>query len=278
MAVYEEVARSGQDLLDSLSAARPADGEMVFWWLGQQSVILKIGTSLVFIDPYLKESDRRRKPPLLTPAQCAGFDLVICSHDHSDHVDPDAIPGLAAASPAVFVAPAAIRERMMSLGVPPDRWIGLNDGETAQVRGVEVTAVRSSHEFFDQTAEGLFPYLGYVVSGHGVRAYHPGDSVWWEGLQARLRSLLPIDVAFMPINGRDAARYRRGCIGNMGFAEAADLVAPLPVGLAVPTHFDMFDGNREDPTRFTDYLAAKYPAQPTWLGRAGEPVVVRARR
>lgn len=278
MAIYQEVALSGQALLDSLAAATPARGEMVFWWLGQQSVILKVGASLVFIDPYLRVSERRHKPPLLTPAQCAGFDLIICSHDHSDHVDPDAIPGIAAASQAVFVAPAAIRERMMSLGVPADRWVGLNDGETAKVRNVEVTAVKSSHEFFDQTADGLFPYLGYVVSGNGVRAYHPGDSVWWEGLQARLRSLLPIDVAFMPINGRDAERYRRGCIGNMGFAEAADLVAPLPVGLAVPTHFDMFDGNLEDPTRFTDYVEAKYPTQATWLGRAGEPVVVRAQR
>ncbi len=278
MAAFDAIARSGQDLLDSIAAANPRPGELVFWWLGQHSVILRMGAARVFIDPYLKPSERRRKPPLLAPAQGTGFDLVLCTHDHSDHLDPEAIPGLAATSEAVFITSPSARERMLSLGVPEQRWVGLDPGQAATVAGVTVTAVKACHEFFDVTPDGHYPYLGFVLESNGVRAYHCGDTVWWEGLQADLRALLPLDVAFVCINGRDAERYRRNCLGNMSFAEAADLVGPLPVGLAVPTHFDMFANNSEDPLKFTDYMAAKYPDVLTWLGPAGEPVTVRARR
>jgi L-ascorbate metabolism protein UlaG (beta-lactamase superfamily) len=276
MADYNDIARSGQALLDSIAAAEPGPGEMVFWWCGQQSFIAKFGQTAVFFDPYLQPSPARTKPPMLTPDACGLFDVIVCSHDHSDHIDPSAIPGIAASSDALFVAPRAVRQRMLDLKVPPDRLVGLNAGETAEVAGLTITAVASAHEFLDPTPEGLYPYLGYVVRGNGVSAYHSGDTVWWEGLQSELRRLLPIDVAFVPINGRDGERYRRNCIGNLSFAEAADLVAPLPVGLAVPSHFDMFRGNSEDPAKFVDYLQAKYPSVPYWLGPAGEPVVVSA--
>jgi L-ascorbate metabolism protein UlaG (beta-lactamase superfamily) len=215
---------------------------------------------------------------MLTPEQCAGFDLVLCTHDHIDHLDPAAIPGIAAASQAIFVSPATTQERMRSLGVPADRWIGANHRETITVCGLSITPIKAAHETFQETDDGLFPFLGYVVEGDGFRAYHAGDTLWWEGLQAELRDKLPLHVAFVPINGRDAERYNRQCWGNLSFAEAADLVGPLQVGLAVPAHFDMFAGNSEDPTKFTAYVAAKYPHTPTWLGPAGEPVSVRANR
>lgn len=278
MADYDTIARAGDQLLDSVAAAAPAAGEAVFWWLGQHTYIVKFPAATVLIDPYLQESPRRTKPPMLTPAQCAGFDLVLCTHDHIDHIDPAAIPGIAQASEAEFVSPATTRQRMADLGVPAARWHGANHRETIELCGLRITAIKAAHETFQETEAGLFPFLGYVIEGDGLRAYHAGDTLWWEGLQAELTSLLPIDVAFVPINGRDAARYNRQCWGNLNFAEAADLIGPLGVGLAVPAHFDMFVGNSEDPTKFTDYLAAKYPATPAWLGAAGEPVLVQMRR
>ena len=44
------------------------------------------------------------------------------------------------------------------------------------------------------------------------------------------------------------------------------------VGLAVPTHWDMFPGNTEDPQQFVEYLEAKFPDVPHWLGPAGQKV------
>jgi len=278
MADYDTIARAGDDLLASIADASPKPGEAVFWWLGQHTYIVKFPSATVLIDPYLQESPRRTKPPMLTPEQCAGFDLVLCTHDHIDHIDPAAIPGIAAASQAEFVSPATTRQRMADLGVPADHWHGANHRQTMELCGLKITAIKAAHETFQETADGLFPFLGYVIEGDGARVYHAGDTLWWEGLQAELQSLLPIDVAFVPINGRDAERYNRQCWGNTNFAEAADLVGPLGVGLAVPAHFDMFVGNSEDPDKFIAYMACKYPATPTWLGPAGEPVTIPARK
>jgi L-ascorbate metabolism protein UlaG (beta-lactamase superfamily) len=104
-----------------------------------------------------------------------------------------------------------------------------------------------------------------------VCGYHSGDTLVYEGLLQTLRQW-SLDVAFLPINGRDAVRYQSGCIGNMTYQEAVDLAGELEVGLAVPSHWDMFLANSEDPQRFVQYLAAKYPGVPCWVGRAGEAV------
>ena len=66
----------------------------------------------------------------------------------------------------------------------------------------------------------------------------------------------------LPINGRDGVRYRSNCIGNMTFQEAADLAGEVGTVLVIPGHFDMFAHNGEDPAKFEDYLAAKYPDGP----------------
>ena len=73
-----------------------------------------------------------------------------------------------------------------------------------------------------------------------------------------LQAFGPIDAALLPINGRDGARYRRGCLGNMTFQEAADLAGELRPGLALPGHWDMFEDNPGDPQAFADYLDTKY--------------------
>jgi len=175
------------------------------------------------------------------------------------------VPALARETEAVFVAPRAHSARMASLGVPPHRLVALNDGETAAAGGVAVTAVKSSHELFDLGSDGLFPYLGYVMQGAGRTLYHSGDTVWWEGLQARLQRWA-FDAVMLPINGRDAKRLSAGIIGNMVYQEAADLAGGLSVKLVVPMHYDMFAFNAEDPTLFVDYVRVKYPGKRVWVG------------
>ena len=115
------------------------------------------------------------------------------------------------------------------------------------------------------------------MAGEGVSAYFAGDTVNYEGLLTRLQEMGP-DVVFLPINGRDAERYRRGCIGNLTYQEAVDLAGELAPRLAVPVHYDMFAANSEDPRKFVDYLEAKYPGVRSWVGEHGERVEVEGGR
>lgn len=266
------IAKGGRELISEIDGAPVGQGSGAFWWLGQHSFVLKLGATIIYIDPYLEPNPARQTPPLVTPDEVTHADLVLCTHDHLDHIDPFAISGIARASArTVFVAPRPHGERMLSLGVPESRLQLLNDGEELVAAGLRISAVRSKHEFFDATAEG-YPYLGYVVSGNGVCVYHSGDTLVYDGLATALRRW-ELDAAFLPINGRDAERYRSGCIGNMTYQEAVDLAGELRVGLAVPAHWDMFAGNSEDPQRFVAYLAAKFPDVPCWVGQPG--VLVR---
>jgi L-ascorbate 6-phosphate lactonase len=242
-----------------------------FWWLGQHSFVLKLAGKVIYIDPYLSPDTSRQTPPLLTPEEIAHADLVLCTHDHGDHIDPFAVRGIAAASPSArFVAPRPHRARMRECGVDEARLTLLSDGETAHFDGITVTAIKAQHEFFEEGPDG-FPYLGYVVEGAGRAVYHSGDTLVYDGMRSAL-SRWKLDVTFLPINGRDAVRYRSGCIGNMTYQEAVDLAGDLKVGLAVPAHWDMFAGNSEDPAKFVEYLSAKFPGVPAWVGMAGERV------
>lgn len=267
-----EVALHGEALVAAIDTAGAAPGRGLFWWLGQHSVVLKLGAASIYIDPYLSPDAARQTPPLFEPRQVTNADVVLCTHDHGDHIDPFALEGIVRASPgAIFVAPRPHRSRMLEIGVPAERLRVMLPGEELSIRDVLVTAIKAKHEFFDECPEG-FPYLGYVIEGNGVCCYHSGDTLVYDGMVGALRRWR-FDAAFLPINGRDADRYRNGCIGNMTYQEAVDLAGELNVGLAVPTHWDMFAANSEDPGKFTAYLAAKFPGVRSWTGRAGEETI-----
>ena len=66
-------------------------------WIGQSGYILRDGECEVCIDPYLSDVvDRIAKRGRMVKAPISPeelkSDLVICSHNHLDHVDIDAIP------------------------------------------------------------------------------------------------------------------------------------------------------------------------------------------
>jgi L-ascorbate metabolism protein UlaG (beta-lactamase superfamily) len=77
--------------------------------------------------------------------------------------------------------------------------------------------------------------------------------VIYEGLIETLSSWR-IDIAFVPINGRDYFRTKDGIVGNTDFREAAELAETLDIGVIVPTHYDLLAFNAADPGHFVSYL------------------------
>ena len=135
---------------------------------------------------------------------------------------------------------------------------------------VRITGIAASHEFLDQDPATLrYPYLGYVLETQDLTIYHSGDTCLYEGMQTRLKKW-HFDLAFLPINGRDARRLRAGCIGNMTHQEAADLAGVLKPGVTIPGHYGMFANNTIDPQLFSDYMAVKYPDLKVTLCKPGE--------
>ena len=266
-------------LIEEIDGTDLADGELAFWWLGQHSFVLKLGRAVVYLDPYLSDEPARTVRPLLAAGEVTHADAVTGSHDHGDHIDRGVWPELASASPgATFVVPKLVLDRGLAgdLGIAAERFVGLDDGTGADVAGVRIVGIPAAHERLDvDERTGLHPYLGFIVEGGGGGVYHAGDTCRYEGLETRLKAAGPFDVMFVPINGRDAKRLAGGCIGNMTYQEAVDLVGEVAPRLAVPTHFEMFANNSEDPGKFVEYLGVKYPAVRALVPQHGRRVVLR---
>ena len=229
-------------------------------WLGQMGLMVRSGETTVCIDYYAAKNPARQTPVPIPAEELKGIDAFLGTHNHSDHIDHESWKIWAKTNPdAKFIFPEAHRDKVLSDGVSPQQAVGINDGERVRVGNMKIHAIAAAHEFLDRDPDtGLYPYLQYVIETEGVIIHHGGDTVRYEGMLPRLQEFGEITLQLLPINGRDGERYRRNCIGNMTYQEAADLTGELGTKLVVPGHWDMFGDNSEDPRKFADYLDAKY--------------------
>jgi L-ascorbate metabolism protein UlaG (beta-lactamase superfamily) len=236
------------------------DGTLALWWMGQMGLIIKSGTTTIAIDYFATPTPERQVPPPIPAKELVGIDAFLGTHDHLDHIDHEAWKIWAKADPnAKFIFSRAHEKSVAEDGIEEARMIGLNAGESVSVGDITVHAIPASHEFLDKDEKtGIYPHLQYIIESNGIKIHHAGDTVRYEGMLAAVKELGPIDVELLPINGRDAFRYSRNCIGNMTYQEAADFAGDVGTRIVIPGHFDMFADNSEDPVLFKDYIEAKY--------------------
>jgi L-ascorbate metabolism protein UlaG (beta-lactamase superfamily) len=224
-------------------------------WLGQAGFVLQAGRTRVVIDPFLCPSPRRAAQPPIGVEELVGADLVLCTHEHADHLDLATLQVLAATSPStVFAGPAPIVHLLVDAGIPAERVRAARDGELLGGVCAPVHVVPAEHGVTMADAYGFgrtdpaspARFVGYVVELGGVRVYHSGDTTWWPGHERYLRAL-GVQVALLPINGRDAEREGRGVVGNLEPSEAVRLASQSGADLLVPMHWDMIVGNLGSP-------------------------------
>ena len=245
---------------------------MELWWLGQSGFRLRDpdGGPVVFVDPFLSpHQDRTWEAPLSPDELGRQADVILCSHQHLDHFDQPALRAAAAASGARFtlVVPRPIVHIALELGIPSERVIGAQPKESLEVAGVPVHPVPARHgvdvsdayTFGEQLSDGLVRYLGYVIELGGVRAYHAGDGIPYDG-QAEIVGAFHPQLALLPINGRDFYREtERNMVGNMDFREAVRLAVDLGAQALIPMHWELFPHNRGFPGDLAAYAAQFHP-------------------
>ena len=229
-------------------------------WMGQMGLIVKSETTAICIDYFASKDPGRLTPVPVAAEELKGIDAFLGTHDHLDHIDHESWKVWAQTNPeARFLFPRAHEEAVLADGVSRENAVGLNDGETVQIGDMTIRAIAASHEFLDRDPEtGLYPYLQYIIEAGGLRIHHAGDTVRYEGMLHKITEYGPIELELLPINGRDAKRYRSNCIGNMTYQEAADLAGDVGTKMVIPGHWDMFEGNTANPYDFDAYIEAKY--------------------
>lgn len=233
------------------TSARSAD-HLFLWWLGQSGFLVQWNGEHLLLDPYLSDALTRKyegteRPHVrmtelaVEPHSLTFINVITSSHAHTDHLDAETIQPILTANPgAALVIPEANRRLVADrLGCPEDFPIGLDDDASVQVGAFTLTGVPAAHEELEQDEEGRFRALGYVAQVGPWTVYHAGDTLVYDGLEERLRRF-DIDIAILPINGRDP---QRGVAGNMNGVEAAQLASRIGARLVIPCHFEMFEFN-----------------------------------
>ena len=248
--------------------ARPApERGAELTWLGQSSYVLRAAGATLLVDPFLTPRDDRLVPPADRPEAFAGVDVVLVTHEHYDHFDPDACRELASASPETpFAAPRPIIDQLTDLGIDAARIAPMQPRDRIDVGSATVTAVPACHAVHasdgyslgEELSGGDVRFLGYVVEIGGVRVYHAGDTIDFDGLAEEVRAA-GTEIALLPINGRLPEREAQDIVGNLGPEEAVELAAAAGARAVVPMHYDMFAANLGDVGRFTAYASDSHP-------------------
>jgi L-ascorbate metabolism protein UlaG (beta-lactamase superfamily) len=263
-----------------MSGLTAADHQIAIWALGLAGFMVRgAGQTLVF-DPYLSDNLQlnslgpRNFPPPCAPSSLSDVDLVFVTHDHGDHLDPDTLLPLLAASPtARVVAPPTSCTILREIGVGAERIIPARCDESMALGKVTVRTVPAAHYTWEANEQGQPRFVGYLITLAGLTVYHAGDTIIYDGMIERLRRQ-PIDVAILPINGRDWQREQAGLTGNLDSMESLYLTDAVGADLLIPCHYDLFPKNGVNPAYFVDCLYREYRQQRFKLLQPGECIIV----
>src|SRR5438128_1310010 len=105
--------------IESTGASSPT-----LWWLGHAGFAVKHQGIVFYVDPLLSTPAGRTRIAAspLNPEQITNADMILCTHDHRSHMDPETLPGMLKSSRrAKVVLPKSTAEHAFSLGIPYDR-------------------------------------------------------------------------------------------------------------------------------------------------------------
>jgi len=189
-------------------------------WYRQSALRFADGERTIYIDPWG------------TGAADPAADLILITHAHDDHLQPEEIARLSAAG-AKIVAPHDVAAGLSGDVTP------VAPGESHEIAGVKFTTV-PAYNTAEERLE-MHPkanrWVGYVLELPGGTYYHAGDTDHIAELDD-----LKTDVAFLPIGGT----Y------TMDVPEAAGLAKSMAPGIAVPMHYGFVVGSADDGQRFRE--------------------------
>lgn len=201
---------------------------MKITFLGQAGLLFEADGFRVMIDPYLSNSVEKINPKnYRRVAVDERFfaikpDLMIFTHHHLDHYDPETVAHFITEDSGMTVlAPRSVWDDVRTLGGNNNYVLFDRHTEWTQA-GLRFTAVKAAHS--DPTP------IGVIVDDGEKKYYVTGDTLY----HSEIFSDIPngIYALFLPVNG----------VGNnMNMADAARFAERIGAEKVVPIHIGMFD-------------------------------------
>jgi L-ascorbate metabolism protein UlaG (beta-lactamase superfamily) len=161
----------------------PAPLDLKITFVAHGTLWMTYGGTVIHVDPVGEHADYSALPRA---------DLILVTHEHSDHLDPDAISALRKETTTVVVGSKCA-------GRVPGAVV-LHNGDSRSFNGIRVEAV-PAYNVVHVRAPGS-PYHprgngnGYVLTLGARRVYVAGDT---ENTR-EMKALKGIDIAFLPMN------------------------------------------------------------------------------
>ncbi len=235
---------------------------MKLTFAGQAGFILQTENGCrIGIDLYLSDCCnryfglKRLMPFVFNPCEL-DLDLLIATHAHYDHFDPDSIPLIMSHSKTQLVCAIDCKEEAEKLNLDRERITYLKEADVFNNGDVKITAMPCDHG--DEAPEAI----GLLIEADGKRIYIAGDTCFKEDVLT-MEELLGIDVFIMPING---------AYGNLNETEGATAAGIIKAKLTIPCHYWNFAEHFGNPHLFMQQMDEKYPNLKYNLMRVGETI------
>ncbi len=207
-------------------------------WLTQAGLLFDTGKIKIMVDPYLSNSVGERYPEKnrRIPADEAYLsekpDVLLITHDHLDHLDPETLSKILDGGKITVLAAENAYKRLLEFG-GEHNYVLLAPHSVWSEGGVTFYSVHAEHS--DRTA------AGFIIDDGKETFYVSGDTLYNYDVIDDVLDLVEdgVDFAFLPING----------VGNnMNAKDAADLAYEIGAKTAIPIHYGLFDSI--DPASF----------------------------
>ena len=158
-------------------------GKLHITFIGHGTLMFTFGGKVIHVDPVSREADYTKMPKA---------DLVLITHEHRDHLDPQAIEVIRTEKTSIVLTEVCASR--VQGGVV------MKNGDVKTVAGLKIEAV-PAYNLVHMRSAGI-PFHpkgvgnGYVITFGDKRVYVAGDS---ENVP-EMKNLERIDIAFLPMN------------------------------------------------------------------------------
>lgn len=206
---------------------------MKITFIGQAGLMFENENIKFMIDPYFSDSvgkispEKHRRIPVKQELFSEKLDMIILTHDHLDHTDPETLEVLLKENKNLeILAPYNAWLRVKEIGCLHN-YVMFNQNTVWTKNGITFTAVKACHS--DLTA------IGVIIDDGDKKYYVTGDTLY----NTEIFDDLPDDIyaVFLPING----------VGNnMNEIDAKNFAIKCGAKYVIPLHFGMFDNINPD--------------------------------
>ena len=209
---------------------------MKITWLGQAGLLFETGRKRIIVDPYLSDSvekinpKNKRRMPIDDSYLKIRPDVLILTHNHLDHTDPDTLPHYLNNDGEILVLASGCAGQEVRKYGGNHNYFMFNRHTHFTYDDIEFRAVKAEHS--DEHA------IGVIMHAEGKNYYITGDTLYNDEIFGDINC--GIDAVFLPING----------VGNnMNMTDAARFAEKINAKKAVPVHWGLFDSL--DPNGFS---------------------------